>query len=114
MFFKVKQFISLILALWLGIFTQMSVLHVGHAHDLLPQEQNMCDENCDDSAHDKAGDSCDWFIANRLISHSESFLDHSSPLFLELISEVFSDLEFHYFAIEHANFSTRAPPTHSI
>ena len=111
---KVNQFTSLVLTLWLTIFTQLSVLHLGHAHDLLPVEQNMCDENCDDSAHDKAGDSCDWFIANRLIAHSGSFLDHSSPLYLELTSEVFTNLEFHYFAIEHANFSTRAPPTNTI
>jgi hypothetical protein len=78
-FSKVNQFTSLVLTLWLTVFTQLSVLHVGHAHELLPVEQSMCDENCDDSSHDKAGDSCDWFIANRLITHSGSFLDHSSP-----------------------------------
>lgn len=110
MLFKFKKTISLFLLLWLSVFTQLSVLHAGHSHDLLPLEKNMCDQDCADSSHRKAGDSCEWFVAQRLISYSESFLEDSSVSLLIFIAEIPKISEIHYTAPEHEIFSSRAPP----
>jgi hypothetical protein len=114
MFFKFKKITSLFLILWLSVFTQLSVLHAGHSHDLLPLEQNMCDQDCADSTHRKAGESCEWFVAQRLVSYSESFLEDSSTSLLIFIAEVPKFSEIHYISPEHEIFSSRAPPIFSI
>ena len=45
--------------------------HIDHTHDLLPVEQSMCDENCNEKEHRSENESCDWFIAQRVISNDE-------------------------------------------
>jgi hypothetical protein len=73
MLFKFKKTISLFLLLWLSVFTQLSVLHAGHSHDLLPLEKNMCDQDCADSSHRKAGDSCEWLLLKDLFRTASLF-----------------------------------------
>ena len=113
MFFKVKKITSFLLTVWLSIFSQLSVIHSGHTHDLFPLEQNMCDQDCEDSTHRKAGDSCEWFIAQRLISHSGLYFEDLTLPILAFAYKVPNILEVFYSSPEHVIFSTRAPPIFS-
>ena len=108
---KVKKSTSLFLALWLGIFTLLSAIHDGHAHDIFPTEQGMCDQNCEKESHRKAGDSCQWFTVNRILSDDGSFDELPSSLSIIFIDKIPNILEVHYSPPEHGTFSTRAPPT---
>ena len=110
MFLIVKKIISSFLIVWLSAFTILSVLHIGHVHDLLPVEQSMCDQDCDDSSHRSAGNSCEWFTAQRLVAHSGSFLTNSPSIVLVFIYKAPSIFEIFYTSPEHVIFSTRAPP----
>ena len=114
MLIKTKQFISLALTLWLGIFTQLSIVHMGHGHELLPLDQSICSDNCEDLDHHKAGDSCDWFIAKRIIASSNvsshSFLAQKE---FSLIHK-WNIKSFIYSNPVTKNLSARAPPIISL
>ena len=105
-----KKVTTSFLIVWLSAFTTLSVLHVGHSHDLLPVEQNMCDQDCNDSSHRSAGDSCDWFTAQRLVAYSGSLLADSPSTLLVFIYKTPNIFEIFYSSPEHVIFSTRAPP----
>ena len=110
MFALVKKITSSFLIVWLSAFTVLSVLHIGHTHDLFPVEQYMCDQDCDDSSHRSAGESCDWFTAQRLVAYSGSLLADSPSTLLVFIYKTPNIFEIFYSSPEHVIFSTRAPP----
>lgn len=110
MFAVVKKITSSFLIVWLSAFTILSVLHIGHAHDLLPVEQSMCDQDCDDSSHRSAGDRCEWFTTKRLVAHSGSLIANSPSALLVFIYKTPIIFEIFYSSPEHVIFSTRAPP----
>ena len=110
MFFKVKKITAFLLTIWLSIFSQLSVLHSGHAHDLFPLEQNMCDQNCEDATHFKAKDSCEWFSTQRLILDIGSSFQYLSQSILVFAYKIPNILDVFYSSPEHVIFSTRAPP----
>ena len=110
MFDIAKKITSSFLIVWLSAFTILSVLHIGHAHDLFPVEQSMCDQDCDNSSHRSAGDSCEWFTAKRLVAYSGSFLTQSPSAFLVFIYKTPNVIDIFYASPEHVIFSTRAPP----
>ena len=110
MFALVKKITSSFLIVWLSAFTILSVLHIGHAHDLLPVEQYMCDQDCDDSSHRSAGDKCEWFTTKRLDAHSGSLIANSPSALLVFIYKTPIIFEIFYSSPEHVIFSTRAPP----
>ena len=68
---KLHKAISLILSVWVLLFVFLSASHIDHTHDLLPVEQSMCDEDCNKPEHRSENESCDWFIAQRVISNDE-------------------------------------------
>ncbi len=110
MLIKANQSISLFLTLWLGIFTQLSTLHMGHGHELLPLDQSICSDDCEDLDHHKAGESCDWFIAKRVIDSSSlsthNFLTQNEYSFIQkwnIKSFIYSNPFFE-------TLSARAPP----
>ena len=107
---SLKKITSSFLIVWLSAFTILSVLHVGHSHDLLPVEQNMCDQDCNDSSHRSAGNSCEWFTAQRLVVYSGSFLNDSPSSLLVFIYKAPKIFHIFYSSPEHLIFSTRAPP----
>jgi len=114
MLIKANQSISLFLTLWLGIFTQLSILHLGHGHELLPLDQSICSDDCEDLDHHKAGESCDWFIAKRVIASSSlsthNFLTQNEYSFIQkwnIKSFIYSNPFFE-------TLSARAPPILSL
>ena len=113
MHFNFKNITSTLLAVWLILFSSFTTLHHGHTHDLMPVEQSMCDIECEQESHRKAGDSCHWFIANRILTDDGSFDKYPSELFTVYIDKIQKFLEVHYSSPEHAILSTRAPPTFS-
>ena len=110
MFSGLKKITSSFLAVWLIFFTLLSALHDGHAHDIMPVEQTMCDEHCEKESHRKAGESCHWFTVNRILSDNGSLDDTTSDLHLVYIDKIPIILEIYYSSPEHGIFSTRAPP----
>ena len=108
--FYLKKITSTFLAVWLILFTLLSVLHDGHAHDIMPVEQSMCDKDCEKESHRKAGESCHWFIANRILIDEGSFDKCPSEISLVYIDKISKILEIYYTSPEHEIFSTRAPP----
>lgn len=110
MSFYLKKITSTFLAVWLILFTLLSVLHDGHAHDIMPVEQSICDNECEKESHRKAGESCHWFIANRILIDDGSFDKYPSEIFLVHIDKISKILEIYYSSPEHAIFSNRAPP----
>ena len=62
----INQFIALILVGWIGVFTQISTIHLGHGHDILPAKASMCTIDCEEQSHHSAGQACEWFMAKRL------------------------------------------------
>ena len=110
MFFNLKKITSTFLAVWLVLFTFLSALHDGHAHDIAPVEQTMCDEHCEKDSHRKAGESCHWFTVNRILSDDGSLDDISSNFRLVYVDKIPIILEIYYSSPEHGIFSTRAPP----
>ncbi|MEA1881631.1 MAG: hypothetical protein U9N31_04455 [Candidatus Marinimicrobia bacterium] len=66
---SINQFIALILLAWMGLFTQISTSHMGHAHDLLPSEASLCAIDCDEESHHFAGVACQWFMVKRLTNN---------------------------------------------
>ena len=65
----INQFISSILLIWMGLLTQLTVTHLGHGHELLPLEANLCIDTCNLESHHKAGNECELFITKRLIAN---------------------------------------------
>ncbi len=63
---RINQFVSILLLAWMGIFTQMTITHLGHGHELLQTEANLCAIDCEDESHHSAGERCEWFMAKRL------------------------------------------------
>ena len=57
----INQIIAVILLGWMGVFTQLSTSHMGHGHDLLPAEANLCAIDCEEESHHGAGEACQWF-----------------------------------------------------
>ena len=111
---KLHKAISLILSVWVLLFVFLSASHIDHTHDLLPVEQSMCDENCNKTEHRTEGESCDWFIAQRVISNDELQLN-SFCINNDFTSIIIPFDKDHF----HSNFnletySTRAPPTLSL
>ena len=62
----INQFIALILVGWIGVFTQISTIHLGHGHDILPAKASICTIDCEEESHHSAGQACEWFMAKRL------------------------------------------------
>lgn len=111
---KLHKAISLILSVWVLLFVFLSASHIDHTHDLLPVEQSMCDEDCNKTEHRTEGESCDWFIAQRVISNDELQLN-SFGINNDFTSIIIPFDKDHF----HSNFnletySTRAPPTLSL
>ena len=50
--------------MWLGIFSQITISHLGHGHELLTPEPSLCTEDCDRESHRSSKVDCDLFIAN--------------------------------------------------
>jgi len=111
---KLHKAISLFLSVWVLLFVFLSASHIDHSHDLLPVEQSMCDENCNKPDHRTEGESCDWFIAQRVISNDElqlnSFCINND--FTSIIIPFDKDHFHSNFILE--TYSTRAPPTLSL
>ena len=55
------------LVMWLGIFSQITISHLGHGHELLTQEPSLCSENCDLESHRSSKADCELFVAKRLL-----------------------------------------------
>ena len=53
--------------MWLGIFSQITISHLGHGHELLTQEPSLCTENCDAASHRSSKTDCELFVAKRLL-----------------------------------------------
>ncbi len=66
---KFNDFISVFLVLWIGVFTQISITHSGHGHELITPEASLCSDNCEIESHRNTGIECDLFIAKRLLQH---------------------------------------------
>ena len=111
---KSQKVISFFLSAWLCLFVFLSASHINHSHDLLPVEQSMCDEDCNKTEHRTEGESCDWFIAQRVISNDElqlkSFCINND--FTSIIIPFDKDHFHSNFNLE--TYSTRAPPTLSL
>ena len=107
---KFHKVISLFLSAWLCLFVFLSAAHIDHSHELLPVEQSMCDEDCNKKEHRTEGESCDWFIAQRIISNDEIQLN-SFYFNLNLFSIVIPHETHHVCAnFSRETNSTRAPP----
>ena len=107
---KFHKIISLFLSAWLCLFVFLSAAHIDHSHELLPVEQSMCDEDCNKKEHRTEGESCDWFIAQRIISNDEIQLN-SFYFNLNLFSIVIPHETHHVCAnFSSETNSTRAPP----
>ncbi len=63
------RIISIILAVWMGIFSQISTIHVGHGHDLIPLKDSLCAIDCEEESHHSVGEACEWFMAKRLTNN---------------------------------------------
>ena len=111
---KSQKVISFFLSAWLCLFVFLSASHINHSHDLLPVEQSMCDEDCNKTEHRTEGESCDWFIAQRVISNDEFQLNSFcfSIDFSTII--ILFDKNHLYSNFKHETYSTRAPPTLSL
>jgi len=55
------------LVMWLGIFSQITISHLGHGHELLTPEPSLCTEDCDRESHRSSKVDCDLFIAKRIL-----------------------------------------------
>tara|TARA_B110000014_G_C20079424_1_gene563837 strand:- start:174 stop:512 length:339 start_codon:yes stop_codon:yes gene_type:complete len=64
---KIHHIISVMLVMWLGIFSQITISHLGHGHELLTQEPSLCTENCDAESHRSSKTDCELFVAKRLL-----------------------------------------------
>ena len=42
---KINHIVSLFLILWMGIFTQISITHSGHGHELIAPDASVCSDN---------------------------------------------------------------------
>ena len=111
---KLHKAISLILSVWVLLFVFLSASHIDHTHDLLPVEQSMCDEDCNKPEHRSENESCDWFIAQRVISNDELQLNTFgiNNDFTSIIIPFDKDHFHSNFNLE--TYSTRAPPTLSL
>ena len=67
----INQFIAFLLLVWMGVFTQISTSHLGHGHDMLPSEDNICADNCENELHRSVGEACEWFMAKRLSENDD-------------------------------------------
>ena len=66
---KINHIVSLFLILWMGIFTQISITHSGHGHELIAPDASVCSDNCEIESHRNTGIECDLFIAKRLLEN---------------------------------------------
>jgi len=80
---KFNNFISVFLVLWLGIFTQISITHSGHGHELITPEASLCSDNCEIESHRNTGIECDLFIAKRLLEN-DGAITNPNFILLEL------------------------------
>ena len=111
---KLHKAISLILSVWVLLFVFLSASHIDHSHDLLPVEQSMCDEDCNKPEHRSENESCDWFIAQRVISNDE-FQLNSFCFSIDFSSIIIPFDKNHLHSnFKHETYSTRAPPTLSL
>jgi len=55
------------LVMWLGIFSQITISHLGHGHELLTPEPSFCTEDCDRKSHRSSKVDCDLFAAKRIL-----------------------------------------------
>ena len=53
--------------MWLGIFSQITISHLGHGHELLTPEPTLCAEDCELESHRNSSYDCEFFIAKRLL-----------------------------------------------
>ena len=66
---KINHIVSLFLILWMGIFTQISITHSGHGHELIAPDASVCSDNCEIESHRNTGLEYDLFIAKRLLEN---------------------------------------------
>ena len=66
---KINNILSLLLILWMGVFTQISTSHTGHGHELITPEASLCADNCEIESHGNAGEECQLFLAKRLLDN---------------------------------------------
>ena len=53
----------------MGIFTQISITHSGHGHELIAPDASVCSDNCEIESHRNTSLECDLFIAKRLLEN---------------------------------------------
>ena len=63
------RIISIILVIWIGIFNQITTIHMGHGHDLRSSEASLCAINCEEESHHSVGETCEWFMGKRLTNN---------------------------------------------
>ena len=63
------RIISIILAVWMGIFIQISTIHLGHGHDLIPLKHSLCAIDCEEKSHHSVWEACELFMGKRLTNN---------------------------------------------
>jgi|GEM_PF-352931 hypothetical protein len=106
---RLNQSILFILLVWMSIFTQLSMTHMGHGHELIPAEASFCTIDCDEDSHHSAGEACEWFMAKRLTNHDGIFVV-IDQIFIEYESIQWAS-QFFLFATSQQNIHwDRGPP----
>ena len=107
---KINHIVSLFLILWMGIFTQISITHSGHGHELITPEASLCSDNCEIESHHNAGIECDLFIAKRLLDN-DGVVSTPNFVLLELdTTQKWVVTNSFYSQLYKNNYLIRGPP----
>ena len=107
---KFFQGISIVLIAWIGFFTQLSIIHPGHGHELLAPADSICSDTCEENSHHQAGKECEWFLAKRVVASNQALVSNLSTTLEILDIQAFKSLDFKYCSYILTAIPKRGPP----